>query len=183
MYIACVDYADGHAFGNIMKRHGEDQFSRPGDPYGRSFGVFAVHMEMWNDMIQQQQEEHTGPESHNSGNKGRLARSFCLIHGGNEQAPNGSRHHDTGGEARKGALHRFVQVAAHEKDAGGTQCGSRKRNQNTTDYFEGQIHSSVNLSVRSGIACLPFLVMSRGPALGAGSCGTRAPGAMSAGAG
>ena len=72
MYIACVDYADGHAFGNIMKRHGEDQFGCPGNPYGRSFSVFAVHMEMRNDMVQQQQEEHTGPEPRYSGDKSRL---------------------------------------------------------------------------------------------------------------
>ena len=91
-------------------------------------------------MIQTQQEEDTGPEADDRWQKDPDARPSGLLHGGDQQAPDGCSHHNARGKAGEPPLHPVPQALLQKKDAGGAQGGAEKRDEQPPSYC--QFHSN-----------------------------------------
>ena len=57
-----IDYTDGHAFGDVMKRHGQDEHRRSLQMAVRPFGLLTVHVQMRHQPVQGQEQEDAQPE-------------------------------------------------------------------------------------------------------------------------
>ena len=91
---------------------------------------------MGDQLIQQQQEQETGPYTHKGGDKSQLAHVSRLVHGRDDQTPDRSRHHDTGGKAGEGALEPLPHLAFEKKYKCRTDGRAEEGNQNGTENFK-----------------------------------------------
>ena len=55
-------------------------------------------MQVGDDVVQKQQEKHAAPEANKSRDKGQGSHMGGIIHGRNEQTPDGGSYHDAGGK-------------------------------------------------------------------------------------
>ena len=86
-------------------------------------------------MVQHQQEEHARPDAHKRRDKGPLAHVLRLLHGGDDEAPHGCRHHDAGSEARQRPLQGPAHLPFHKENKAGTDTGAEKRQQYHKNYL------------------------------------------------
>ena len=114
-----------------MECHSQDHHGGPLKLAFWAFGLIAAQMEMRNQSVQEQQKQDSQPESGSGGEKRQRSQPGRLFDGGDQQAPDRCRHHDSGGEAGQRPLDLFIQCLPHEKDAGRTEGCTEKRNQNT----------------------------------------------------
>ena len=84
------------------------------------FRLIGVHVEMGDHHIQQQQEQDSCPEPHNSRHKGEMSQPGTFLQGRDQKAPDGRCHHDTGGKAGEPPLDVPVELFLHEIHAAGT---------------------------------------------------------------
>ena len=112
-----------------MQCHCQYQFYRARQGAGHAFGLFALPVQVGDDVIQQQNKQYAEPESDQRRQKRQLFHGFWLLHGRDDQAPDGSSYHDPGSKSCEGALYLPVQVTPNKKYTAGSQRSSQKRNQ------------------------------------------------------
>ena len=126
---AGIDHAHRHALWQVVERHRQGEHGGTSQAAGHALGTVTALVEVGNKLVQQQQEQNAHPEADEGGHKRPFSHAGCLIHGGNQQAPDGGRHHHTGGKSRERALHRPVEAAAHKEDTAGAQGRPQEGNQ------------------------------------------------------
>ena len=92
-------------------------------------------MQVGNYMVKNEQKQHARPEPRKRWEKRQSSHRRRLLNGGNKQAPNRSRNHNPGSEARKGTLHQIPERPFHEEHAGSTERRAHERNQNSENRF------------------------------------------------
>ena len=112
-----------------MQRHSQGQHGRLSKTAFDALSLRATAVQMRDQPIQSQQEKDAEPETHNGGDKGPPPHVRCLLHRGQQQAPDGSRHHDPRRKAGECALYHLTQIVPHKKDAGRPQRRPGKGNQ------------------------------------------------------
>ena len=106
---------------NIVQRHSQGQHGRLSKTAFDALSLRAAAVQMRDQPIQSQQEKDAEPETHNGGDKGPPPHVRCLLHRGQQQAPDGSRHHDPRRKAGERTLYHLTQIVPHKKDAGRPQ--------------------------------------------------------------
>ena len=86
---------------------------------------------MRGDEIQNQQEEHADQKADGGRNEGEPPQLLCHFERRIQKTPEGSGDHDAGGKTGQGLADSGAHFTFQKEDTGGTQCRSRKRNQNT----------------------------------------------------
>ena len=126
-----------------MQGHRQHHHGAAAQPAFRALRLIASHMKVGNQMVKQEQKQHADPEADKGGEKRQLAHALRLLNGRDQQAPDGRRHHHSGGKARKGALYQIAKGFFHEEHAGRAQCCSQERDHDSNKGF----HSSHRLCV------------------------------------
>ena len=85
--VACVHDADGHAFRDVVECDGQQQHGRALQMDFWPFRLFAVSMEMRDDVIQQKQKQYSAPESDRGRGEGETPHPGGLFNGRDQQAP------------------------------------------------------------------------------------------------
>ena len=86
------DDTDGHAFGEVVERDGEDQHDglREAaffDAVPHVLGVREVRVQVGDDLVEEQQEQDAGPEADGGGHEGPGAFARGVFEGRDEQGP------------------------------------------------------------------------------------------------
>jgi hypothetical protein len=76
--IPCIDNPDGHPFGDVVECYGKHQHRRLLQMTHGTFRLVAESMEMRNDVIKQQQKQHTHPKADGSGERTTASPSALL---------------------------------------------------------------------------------------------------------
>ena len=121
---------------------GDGQYHHGGAPQPGAgpLRLLAPLVEVGDQVIQPQQEENAGPEADGRRQKGPGPCPGGLLHGGDQQAPDGRGHHHAGGKAGKPPLHPVPQTFFQEEYTGGAQGGAEKRDEQPPSYC--QFHSN-----------------------------------------
>ena len=97
----------------------------------RLFGLRlgAVRVQVRDDVIQREQKQDAEPEAQKGGEERELPHTCRLLDRRDQQAPDRSRHHHTGGETGQRALHGVTERFLHKEHARRAQRGAEKRDQ------------------------------------------------------
>ena len=95
----------------------------------RPFGLGAVRVQVRDDVIQREQKQDAEPEAQKGGEERELPHTCRLLDRRDQQAPDRSRHHHTGGETGQRALHGVTERFLHKEHARRAQRGAEKRDQ------------------------------------------------------
>ena len=101
-----------------MKRDGKDHHGGACQMAFRPLGLVDAPVQMRDDVIEQQQKQDACPEAEESREKGELSHGARLFDGGDDQAPDGGRHHHARRKAGQSPLHAALQVLFQEEYAG-----------------------------------------------------------------
>ena len=135
-----VDHPHRHPLWDVVEGDGQHHHGGALQPGAGSLCLLAPLVEVGDQVIQTQQEEDTGPEADDRWQKDPDARPSGLLHGGDQQAPDGCSHHNARGKAGEPPLHPVPQALLQKKDAGGAQGGAEKRDKQPPSYC--QFHSN-----------------------------------------
>ena len=124
-----VYHADGHALRDVVQRHGQHHHRRALQAALRPFGLGAVRVQVRDDVIQCEQKQDAEPEAQKGGEERELPHTCRLLDRRDQQAPDRSRHHHTGGETGQRALHGVTERFLHKEHACRAQRGAEKRDQ------------------------------------------------------
>ena len=138
-----IHHADSHALRNVVKGNGKNHHGGFCQMAFRPLRLTGISVQMRNDMVQQQKEENTEPETDECRKKRQRAEIFRLVHRGDQEAPDGGSYHDAGGKTRQCPLNRNTEILFHKKDTGGTGCRAEKGNQQAENCI---LHNSYLLS-------------------------------------
>ena len=75
----------------------------------RFLRLVAPYMKVGDKSVEQEQKQHADPKSDKGGEKGQLPHILRLLNGGDQQTPNRSRHHYSGGKAGKRSPHQITK--------------------------------------------------------------------------
>ena len=106
------------ALRDIVEGDGQHQHGGPFQPHIGPFRPAAALVQMGDHPVQRQQEQDPQPEPGHSRGKGPPAHVLRLLHGRDQQAPDGGRHHHPGGKPGQGPLNLGMERTAHDKNAG-----------------------------------------------------------------
>lgn len=138
---------------------GDSQHQHGGPPQlgAGALRLIAALVQMGDRPVQRQQEQDAQPKSDDGGEEGPLAHASRLFYGGNQQAPDGRRHHNPCRKAGQGPLNQQVHTALEKKYAPRTQCGSQKGEKQFNQYtfchfqtFASQSYSIAGFQTDSG---------------------------------
>ena len=88
--------------------------------------LLASLVEVGDQMIQSQKKEDTSPKADNRRQEGPSSHPGGLLHGGDQQAPDGRSNHNAGGKTGQSALHPIPKTLFQEEYTGSAQGGAEK---------------------------------------------------------
>ena len=140
-----VYHPDRHPLRDIVQGDRQHQHGRAPQPGAGSLRLPAPPVEVRDQVIQPQQKEDAAPKADDRRQEAPDSRAGGLLHGGDQQAPDGRGHHHAGGKAGEPPLHPIPQALVQEKDTGRAQRGARKREQQAINH--GCLHRSPRKTV------------------------------------
>ena len=112
---ARIDHPHRHPLWDVVEGDGQHHHGGALQPGAGSLCLLAPLVEVGDQVIQTQQEEDTGPEADDRWQKDPDARPSGLLHGGDQQAPDGCSHHNARGKAGEPPLHPVPQALLQKK--------------------------------------------------------------------
>ena len=88
-------------------------------------------------------KERANPEARDGRQRGIGPERAALVHGGNQETPDGRRDHDARGKAGKSFLDAVVELAAQQVDAGRAERRADKRDGKSLNDFDGHKNPSL----------------------------------------
>ena len=109
-----------------MQGHGEDEHRRPRKAAVRALRLLRIHVQMRNNVIEDEEKKRPRPEADDGRNKGKLPEIGGSLHRRDEKAPDRCRHHNARSKARQPTLHAAVECILQEENTTGTECRPEK---------------------------------------------------------
>ena len=131
--VSGIDHAHCHTLRDVVQRYRQNHHGGALELAFWPFGLQTVLVQMWDEMVQQQQKQDTQPETHRRREKRQPAQIRGLLHSRDQQAPYRCRHHHSGGKAGEGALDSVTQRVFQKEHTARPKACAQKGDQNSPE--------------------------------------------------